>query len=222
MKMIKATLLNSATGLVCLGALATLLTGCGTTQSAATKEKPPLERGWLGGQFREAKSFPKSVADRQPEGVLVGQLRTNTPAAVAGLREGDLILELNHQPVAKLTDFRRTIDQTAPGALLAVTASRDGQMADYQVPVGREKFRNGGNFAIGLPSFAHGWQLWPTKSRPGLSVVFAGYSVNAGHREELAPRQKEAYDEHWKVWLAIMELSKGQRVVAQEMVEERK
>ena len=221
MKTSKTSLTQSAARLACLA----LCPACwpeALRQSAATKEKPPQERGWLGGQFWEAKSFPKSVADRQPEAILVGQLRTNTPAAVAGLREGDFILELNHQPVMKLRDFRRTIDQTAPGTLLAVTASRDGQIAEYQVPLGREKFRNGGNFTIGLPGFARGWQLWPSKSHPGLSVVFAGYSVNTGRREELAPRQKEAYDEHWKVWLAIMELSKGQKVVAEELVEARK
>jgi membrane-associated protease RseP (regulator of RpoE activity) len=222
MKMIKGSIKTSAARLVCLAALAGILGGCSSTQSTALKEKPPLQRGWLGGQFRVAKSFPKSVADRQREGILVGQLRTNTPTAVAGLREGDLILELNHQPVTKLRDFRRTIDQTPPGALLAVTASRDGQMADYQVPVGREKFKNGGSFSIVLPSFVHGWKLWPSKYSSGLSVVFAGYSVNTGDRLDLGVREKETYDEQWKVWLAILELSKGQRVVAQEIVEARK
>jgi hypothetical protein len=76
--------------------------------------------------------------------------------------------------------------------------------------------------SIVIPGFVHAWKLWPGEYDSGLSVVFAGYSVNTGDRQDLGVREKETYDEQWKVWLAILELSNGHRVVAQEMVEAQK
>src|SRR5262245_16415045 len=87
-----------------------LAAGCATKQP---KENPPARRGWVGGQYRLAEkprqlgtkgaieAFPGAVAD-QKTGVLVTVLSSNTPAALAGLREGDLILEINHAPVQRL------------------------------------------------------------------------------------------------------------------------
>ena len=104
--------------------------------------KPVLQRGWIGGEYVLAKpasflvamastpgvvgSLPASVQQIQKAAVLVKELNTNTPAQLAGLRKGDLILELNHQPVTGLRAFRRIIDQSAPRTGLTVKAWRNG------------------------------------------------------------------------------------------------
>src|SRR5208282_3591488 len=97
-----------------------LLAGCATHP----KEKPVHQRGWIGGRYERAKSgrtlsemlfgaghtiysFPSALSNSQNAAILTTSLGTNTPAYLAGLREGDLILELGHQPVTDLPGFWR-------------------------------------------------------------------------------------------------------------------
>jgi membrane-associated protease RseP (regulator of RpoE activity) len=218
---------NHATRLICLGTVAAALAGCGTA-----KEKPALARGWMGGEFKVVQTFPKSLIPKPAAGVLVTALGTNTPARAAGLREGDLIVSLDHQPVGRLKDFRRKIDLSEPGTVLPVTAYRDGQTVEYDVAVGKETYRDGGVLTIGLPFLGHSFKLWPTASDPGISLVAAGYHVDEWQRKELGSVTGEyfrkcnpndrAYDEDYNIWLVLMEVSKGKRIVAQEMVEARR
>lgn len=205
------------------GALVALLTGC-----ASEKTKPVSERGWIGGEYALAKpssflltldgargtvgSYPRSLVPVQKAAILITKLSTNAPAARAGLRQGDLILELNHQSMTRWSDFRRIIDQSQPGTSLAIKAYRDGKNLDFTIPVGREKFRAGGCFTIAFPSVVHPWKLWPDT---GLSLVFLGYDVNPGVRYELGG-DKQIYDDEWTAYLGLFELTKGERVITQE------
>jgi hypothetical protein len=168
--------------ILCVG----LLSGC-----ASPKEKPVSQRGWIGGEYKLARKqsfatamsaspavigcLPKELAAKQKAAILITSLNTNAPAQAAGLRKDDLVLELNHQPVTRLRDFRRIIDRCEPGNTLAVKAYRDGQTLDFEVPVGKETFRHGGWFRIAFPTVVHGWDLWPN---PGFSLVFVGYQHN--------------------------------------------
>jgi hypothetical protein len=188
-------------------ALALILAGC-----ASTPEKPALQRGWIGGDYRPGKT-PK--APRQA-GIRVVTLRSNTPAGLAGLQSGDGILELDRQPVTKLTDFWRQIDSSKPGTSLPVKVSRDGQTLEYKLTVGREKFRNCCYFLITMPSYVHQWNLWAPAY--GVSVVFAGVELNSNYRQEVTGHTAydTAYDNGWDVWLAFMQFSKGKTVLSQE------
>jgi membrane-associated protease RseP (regulator of RpoE activity) len=224
MKTKKTIRLIMASRLLWLGAIGALLAGC-----SSNKEKPVQARGWLGGEYKLVRYFPKLLTPKPDAGILVTALATNTPASSAGIRAGDVIFELDHQPFTRLQDFRRKIDASEPGTLMSVTLYRDSQTVQYDVPVGRETFNNNGVFMIGLPGFFHGPELWPYRDSPGLSLVALGYSVNPGHREELASikRQYElkcnpawkAYDEDYKIWLLFMEVKRGESIVAQESVE---
>src|SRR5689334_7495057 len=125
-------------------------------------KKSEHHRGWIGGEFRIARrhwswadttdsviAFPKALTNAQ-KGVLITGLSTNTPAYLAGLREADLILELDHEKITSLAAFRKKIDCTKPGSTLALRAYRVGEVQDYNVIVGRETFREGGAIAVGL------------------------------------------------------------------------
>lgn len=207
------------------GLLALFLTGCAGTKTVS-------QRGWIGGDYVLAKpgtawvrmcgspgvsgNLPKAVQATQKKAVHITGMSTNTPAYMAGLRKGDFVLEVNHRKVTSLEGFRRTVDRSKPGSLLAVKAYRDGQLLEYQVPVGREKYKNGGIFALAFPTVVHRWDLWPN---PGFSLVCVGYEPNPGLRHEFGNDSKthgELYDESWSAYLVFMELSSGQRVVAQE------
>src|SRR5439155_23274936 len=123
-----------------LAVLMILPLGCATK-----KEKPVFQRGWIGGEYKLAQArgfsgecgalhaFPASLGHTQKAGILVTALSSNTPARLAGLREGDLILRVGQGPVSGLKDFRRRIDLSEPGSLLPVSAYRDGKILDYKV-----------------------------------------------------------------------------------------
>jgi len=216
-------LLRSVANLCLVSALC-LAAGCGTP-----KEKPLQSRGWVGGQVTVVRDYPKSMIPRPKAAILLTALATNTPAAVAGLREGDLILALDQRPVEKLRDFRRKIDSLVPGTSLPVTAWRDGKIVDCTVVVGRETYREGGNFTIFFPGIVGQWNLWPHGDYPGLSLVALGYQRNDTHRLELGSVERQyhlkcnpkdtPYTEDYRIWLAFMELSKGKRIAAQQLVD---
>lgn len=211
------------------GLLAFSLTGC-----AGPKTKPLAQRGWIGGDYVLAKpatwctrlahergvhaTLPPALLATQGAAIQITGLTSNTPALVAGLQAGDFVLEVNHRPMTSLSAFRHVIDRSEPGSVVTVKAYREGKTAEYQVPVGREKYRYGGDLSVVLPTVVHGWDLWPN---PGFSVICVGCEPNPGLRKELGSHPKpgaEVYDEGWQTYLVIFEVSHGKRVVAQEAV----
>jgi serine protease Do len=72
---------------------------------------------------------------RDPHGVLVYNLSVRGPAALAGLRRGDIILALNGQPVEDLAQLQRAIADTKVGATVTLSVLRDARRLDLKVPV---------------------------------------------------------------------------------------
>ncbi|TVQ91212.1 MAG: Do family serine endopeptidase [Chromatiaceae bacterium] len=58
--------------------------------------------------------------------IMIGSLLPGSPAWLSGLREGDLILRVNQQPVAGLDDLRRAVQ--GAGGLYSAQVMRDGQL----------------------------------------------------------------------------------------------
>jgi membrane-associated protease RseP (regulator of RpoE activity) len=229
--------------LVLFEILTLTLAGCASAPKTPVP-KPEHQQGWMGGSYERAKAhfdwfrgdsdtiycFPTNVAPAQKAGILITQLDTNTPAARAGLRAGDLILELGHQTVTDLPAFRRIVTETQPGAALPVKGWREGNTLECTVIAGREKYQYQGNLSVGLPGFWESLRLIPTRNAPGLSLGPVGYhqddnepvefaSVEERFRRACHPQDKqEGYDEDWKFWLAIVKVSKGKKILAQEPV----
>src|SRR4051794_8730916 len=93
-----STIMKSRIGF-CGFSLLALGLGCSV---AAAKDQPAHQRGWIGGQFERVTVFPIAFSNAPKAALLITALNTNTPASLAGLTEGDLILEVNHQPATKV------------------------------------------------------------------------------------------------------------------------
>jgi S1-C subfamily serine protease len=74
-----------------------------------------------------------AVADAAPrlqvEGAYVGRVRPDSPAAQAGLKAGDVIVELGGQPIQNATDLERVTGSLGTGGRVTLVYVRRGQRA---------------------------------------------------------------------------------------------
>ncbi|MDD8026056.1 MAG: Do family serine endopeptidase [Acidobacteriota bacterium] len=93
------------------------------------KDKGKVVRGYLG-------IVPASIDDETREalklkdkkGALISSVAANTPAAKAGLKPYDVVIEINGQKVDSDTDLRFKIADILPGSKVDVKVIRDGQV----------------------------------------------------------------------------------------------
>ena len=69
-------------------------------------------------------------------GALVGEVTAKSPAAEAGLKEGDVIVEFNGKKVTDSRHLRLMASQTAPGTKAPVKVLRDGKEQTFTVQLG--------------------------------------------------------------------------------------
>jgi membrane-associated protease RseP (regulator of RpoE activity) len=116
--------------------------------------------GWLGIGVGEVN--PNKVKELKlpaERGVLVGKVVSDSPAAKAGLKENDVVTEINGQRVEGTEQFRRMIREIPPGRIVQLTVWRDGRAQTIGVTVGKSEnhrsmsrvFSTPGNFAFKLP-----------------------------------------------------------------------
>ncbi len=69
----------------------------------------------------------------QDQGVLVVQVMENSPAAQAGIQQGDIIQKINGKAIQTAADVQTQVEASAIGATLAVELNRNGQPRTVQV-----------------------------------------------------------------------------------------
>jgi serine protease Do len=72
----------------------------------------------------------------QAKGALVGDVSAKGPAQASGLERGDVILDINGQPVSDANDLRNTIAMMQPGETVKLKISRNGGTRDLSVKLG--------------------------------------------------------------------------------------
>jgi len=72
----------------------------------------------------------------QGGGVLVTSLEPGAPAHAAGLREGDIIVALDTQPVASIDDLHRLLTEERIGAAVTLGLLRGAERVEVRVTVG--------------------------------------------------------------------------------------
>jgi hypothetical protein len=71
-------------------------------------------------------------------GVRLGDVRSNRPADIAGLKEGDIVVEFDGRPVRTRKGLESYIDHAAPGSVVNVAVIRDGRRVEIPVKMGRD------------------------------------------------------------------------------------
>ena len=67
------------------------------------------------------------------EGVLLVEIVPRSPASVAGLRVGDVIKSINSQPVTKIEEVQKLVENSKIGTKLPIQVERNGQIVQIAV-----------------------------------------------------------------------------------------
>lgn len=101
-------------------------------------EHGEVTRGYLGVVIQQlTPDLAESFDIDSGKGILVAQVSEDSPAAKAGLRQGDVIVEYRGEPVTDVGSFRNRVSLTAPGSTETITVLRDGKRKTLQVTIGK-------------------------------------------------------------------------------------
>jgi serine protease Do len=94
--------------------------------------------GWLGVVIGDIEETPAPTAGPAPAegGALIRAVRPGNPAARAGVRVGDIIVELNGVPVREPRDLQEIVASLSPGKRVPVLVLREGRRESVTVEVG--------------------------------------------------------------------------------------
>jgi len=116
---------------------------------------------WLGVETHEVTSADaKDLKLSAERGVVVARVTEDSPAAKAGLKEKDVITEVNSQKVEGAAQFRRIIHEIPAGRTVQLTVWRDGRSLTLSATLGKAEERHntwtGASpeaFAFHMPNF---------------------------------------------------------------------
>src|SRR5258705_2167655 len=97
---------------------------------------------WLGVETHEVTSDKaKELKLSAERGVVLGKVVADSPAAKAGLKENDVVTEINGQRVEGAAQFRRMIHEIPAGRNIQLTVWRDGRSQTISATLGKSEER---------------------------------------------------------------------------------
>lgn len=128
-----------------------------------------VTRGFLGVAIQDVtKDIADSVGLPTARGALVTQPSEDAPAAKAGIRSGDVIVEVDGDAIDNALDLSRTIARKAPGQSVEITVWRDGKNQDFTVELDTLKEQVA---AAPEPQPEQPEEVVPTPSSVGITLV---------------------------------------------------
>jgi len=164
--------------------LATVLT-LGARAEGAPRANP--DEGYLGVYVTDL-TPEKARQLRTPGdyGVLVMEVAEESPAAKAGIKENDVIIEFNGMRVEGEVQFGRLVRETPPGRTVPVKIVRDGKTQELKVTVGSRR-----PITIG-PDFRFDLRI-PEIRIPPIVVQLGGYSLLGVRVQDLTEQLGEYF-----------------------------
>jgi C-terminal processing protease CtpA/Prc len=97
---------------------------------------------WLGVETHEVTADKaKELKLSAERGVVLGKIVPDSPAAKAGLKENDVVTEINGQRVEGAAQFRRMIHEIPAGRSIQLTVWRDGRTQTISATLGKSEER---------------------------------------------------------------------------------
>jgi serine protease Do len=156
---------------------------------------PDEGSGWLGVEIGEV-TPEKATELKLPatRGVVVTDVEPDSPAAKAGLKDRDVIVQYDGQTVEGTVQFRRLVRETPPGRKVELAISRDGRIENVSVELAdrnayyEKRMRSMMNdfskpFAFSVPNFeitTRGPFLWMDARTPILGIDAEDLSAQLG------------------------------------------
>lgn len=101
------------------------------------KETGTVTRGYLGIILQNVDNDLAQAFDlKKVEGALVAEVAKDSPAEKAGIKQGDIILKYNQEPVENIGFLRNSVALEKPGERISLTILRDKKMLNIPVQIG--------------------------------------------------------------------------------------
>lgn len=92
------------------------------------RTKGSVERGWLGVSMQPVSDdLAKALKIDKAHGALIAAVEPNSPAATAGLRQGDVVIGFGGHEIDEPRDLAKAVAATAVGQPTTVMVKRDGR-----------------------------------------------------------------------------------------------
>lgn len=131
---------------------------------AQLKEKGSVSRGWLGVQIQRVdRDLAESFGLDRAAGALVTRVFADSPAAAAGVREGDIIVEFGGRAIDLSSDLPHVVGRFKAGSQTHLLVERSGESVKLAVKVGElDADETAAAMGDAIPE--------PTQNRLGLEV----------------------------------------------------
>jgi serine protease Do len=129
------------------------------------KKSGRVTRGWLGVAIQDVnKDLAQSFQLDSARGVLLTEVNEKSPAAIAGLQQGDVLLTMDGKELIGVADLRNRVAMTIPDTVVSFTLMRDGKKKNLDVTIGEQP----DNF--GKKNMGHGWSEGTSLDGMGLTL----------------------------------------------------
>jgi C-terminal processing protease CtpA/Prc len=110
---------------------------------------------WLGVETSEVtQQKAKDLHLPAERGAVVGKVLADSPAAKAGLKQNDVVTEINGQRVEGTAQFRRMIHEIPAGRPVQLTVWRDGRSQTISATLGKSEARRSSGMMNGQDRFS--------------------------------------------------------------------
>jgi serine protease Do len=145
-----------------------------------------VRRAWLGVQIQDVTpELARGLDLKVPEGVAIIEVHDNTPAEEAGLRNGDVVLSMDHKPTPNSSLFRNRVSLSHPGQRVAFEILRDGDVKQVDVVLGE--------LTSGSSSTTNSTSSSPSAARTCANVSRASVVMSTGSKVIAARPARESW-----------------------------
>ena len=125
-------------------------TSCAITYAHIAPEKVAEQAakepcGWIGVTVSPVTpGFAESIGLPEPSGGIFDQPEPDSPAAAAGIEQGDVLTQINGSSLPRASDFANIISTMPPGTQVSLWILRNGQTLQLTVSLGSTQCRQRG------------------------------------------------------------------------------